>query len=220
MVEDPEVSPSLCFPGKSEVAEELAEITGKKMAAVEDMIAAVRCSRVEGKVQRKYHYIGHDTCTGASLAFGGPEACEYACVGLGECAEACPFDAITMENDFPVVSPVACVGCGTCVRTCPKKIIELVPRNARVWVPCSTQDPGKKVKGICEVGCIACKMCVKVCPAKAVSLEDNVVVIDHKKCIEYGPECEEICIEKCPRNIFRYYRPSEKAEEQIQAVGG
>jgi electron transport complex protein RnfB len=47
-------------------------------------------------------------------------------------------------------------------------------------------------------------MCVKVCPAKAVSMEGNLVVIDQKKCIEYGPECEEICVEKCPRNIFRY----------------
>jgi electron transport complex protein RnfB len=218
VVNEPNVSPSLCFPGKSEVAEEVAEITGKKMAAVADLVAAVRCSRVEGKVQKKYDYIGHGSCTGADLAFGGPMGCAYACVGLGECSEACPFDAITMVDDFPEVDPVACVGCGTCVRTCPKKLIELIPRDARVWVPCSTQDPGKKVKGLCEVGCIACKMCVKVCPAKAVSMEGNLVVIDQKKCIEYGPECKEICVEKCPRNIFRYYRPS-KAEEMEVATG-
>jgi len=173
------VKPNLCFPGKSEVAEAVAEITGKKTAAVEASVAEVRCSRVEGKVAQKYRYIGYGSCTGAHLAFGGPQNCQYACIGLGECAEACPFDAIAMVDHFPVVDPVACVGCGTCVRTCPKKIIELMPRRARVWVPCSTRDPGKMVKGVCEVGCIACKMCVKVCPAKAVNLEDNVVVIDH-----------------------------------------
>jgi len=219
-VSDPEVPPTLCFPGKSEVAQEVAEITGKKMAAVADLLAAVRCSRVEGKVQTKYDYIGYGSCTGANLAFGGPMGCNYACVGLGECSEACPFDAIKMVDQFPVVDSLACVGCGTCVRTCPKKIIELIPRNARVWVPCSTQDPGKKVKTLCEVGCIACKMCVKVCPAKAVGLEDNVVVIDQKTCIEYGPECKEICVEKCPRNIFRCYRPGKPAEEQIEVAAG
>lgn len=220
MVNDPEVSPTLCFPGKSEVAQTVAEITGKKMAAREDMLAAVRCSRLEGNVHKKYNYIGYGSCTSANLAFGGPQGCQYACVGIGECAEACPFDAITMVNDFPEVNPVACVGCGTCVRTCPKKIIELIPRNVRIWVPCSTRDPGKKVKEVCEVGCISCRMCVKVCPAKAVSLEDNKVVIDHKKCIEYGPECGEICVAKCPRDIFRYYHPSETADQQIQAAAG
>jgi electron transport complex protein RnfB len=61
-------------------------------------------------------------------------------------------------------------------------------------------------------------MCVKVCPAKAVSMNGNVVVIDQKTCVEYGPECEEICVEKCPRNIFRYYRPSK--EEEIEVAAG
>ena len=194
----------------------VAEITGKKMAAVEDMVAAVRCSRQEGKVEQKYRYIGYGSCTGANLAFGGPQGCAYACVGLGECADVCPFDAITMVEGFPVVDPEACVGCGTCVRTCPKKIIELVPLKARVWVPCSTKDPGKTVRKVCEVGCISCKMCVKVCPAKAVTLEDNLVKIDHQKCMDYGPECGEICVEKCPRNIFRKYVPDR--EEQRQQV--
>jgi len=196
----------------------VAEISGKKMAAVENMVAAVRCSRIEGRVQKKLTYIGYDSCTAATLAFGGPAACRYACVGFGECAQSCPFDAITMVHDFPMVDIELCVGCGTCVRTCPKGIIELMPLKARAWVPCSTKDPGKAVKQICEVGCIACKMCVKSCPATAVSLEDSVVQLDHQKCMDYGPECEEICVEKCPRDIFRHYRITEGAGLKIDAA--
>ena len=217
---EPDVSPSLCFPGKTEVAEALAEITGKKMSAVEGMIASVRCSRPEGNVKKKYSYIGYLSCTGASLAFGGPEECRYACVGFGECAEICPFHAIAMVDGFPVVDPGACVGCGACVKICPKEIIKLISRNIRVFVPCSSQYPGKKTREICEVGCIACRICIKVCPAKAVNLIDNEVVIYHNKCIEYGPECGEVCVEKCPREIFRHFRPARNADEQVQAAAG
>jgi electron transport complex protein RnfB len=77
--------------------------------------------------------------------------------------------------------------------------------KARVWVPCSTKDAGKAVMVVCKVGCIGCKMCVKVCPADAVTYEDNLVKIDHKACIDYGPSCEEICVTKCPRDIFLPY---------------
>jgi len=196
----------------------VARLTGKSMAAVEDMVAAVRCSRTEGQVGRKHHYVGYESCAAAALAFGGPWNCRYACVGLGDCARACPFDAISMTDHFPVVDPHLCVGCGTCVKTCPKGIIELIPKKARVWVPCSTRDPGKAVKQVCQAGCISCKMCVKACPAEAVSIEDNKVRIDHKKCLAYGPECGEVCVEKCPRDIFRYYQEREKIEQKAQAT--
>ena len=184
----------------------VAEISGKKMDSVENMIAAIRCSRIEGKVEEKLSYIGYGSCTAANLAFGGPSSCGYACVGMGECVESCPFDAITMVDSFPQVDADLCVGCGSCVRACPKKIIELIPSKARIWVPCSTKDSVKEVKQICGVGCISCKMCVKACPANAVELKDGIVVIDHEKCREYGSECGEICIEKCPRNIFRSFQ--------------
>ena len=221
MVNDPDVPPNLCFPGKEEVAQEVARITGKTITQMEDMIAVIRCSRVEGGVKQKYHYIGYDTCTGASLAYGGPQACVYACVGLGECAQVCPFDAITMKDGFPEIDPNKCVGCGTCVRTCPKKVIELMPSKARIWVPCSTKDLGKKVREICKVGCITCRMCVKVCPAKAVSIEDGIVGVDHEKCIAYGPECELVCVQKCPRKIFRKFESSRHSviEEGLKATG-
>lgn len=205
VVNDPDVPPNLCYPGKEAVAERVADLTGKKMAAMDDMIAVVRCSRVEGRVSHKHEYIGFASCTAANLGFGGPSACQYSCIGMGECAEACPFDAITMVENFPVVDPDKCVSCGTCVKACPKQIIELMTLKARVYEPCSTKELGKNVMKVCKVGCISCQKCVKVCPAKAVSSEGGLIKIDHTKCIEFGPDCNEVCVEKCPRKIFRNY---------------
>ncbi len=159
--------------------------------------------------ESKHGYIGFASCTAANIGFGGPSACQYACIGLGECAEACPFDAIEMVENFPVINPDKCVSCGVCVKTCPKNIMEIQTLKARVWVPCSTKDLGKNVTGVCKVGCIGCKMCVKVCPADAVSYENGLVKIDHKACIAYGTSCEEICVSKCPRDIFRHYEGRE-----------
>jgi electron transport complex protein RnfB len=205
VVTDPDVPPNLCYPGKEAVAEKVAILTGKKITAMEDMIATVRCSRIEGRVSHKHEYIGFSSCTAANLAFGGPSKCQYACIGLGECAASCPFDAIDMVNNFPVINPDKCVSCGTCVKACPKNIIELMTLKARVYVPCSTKDLGKNVKQVCEVGCISCKMCVKKCPAEAVSYEGGLIIVDHAKCIEYGDTCNMVCVEKCPRKIFRKY---------------
>jgi len=92
------------------------------------------------------------------------------------------------------------------VKTCPKEVLEIMPLKARIWVPCSSRDTEKKVREICEVGCIGCKICVKVCPAEAVRIEKNVVKIDYEKCLNYGAKCDEICVEKCPRNILRPFR--------------
>lgn len=206
VVNDPEVAPNLCFPGKEAVAERVATLTGKKMTAVEDTVAVVRCSRIEGRVSHKHEYFGFNSCTAANLSFGGPSSCQYACIGLGECAAACPFDAIEMEENFPVINPDKCVSCGVCVKTCPKAIMSIQTLKARVWVPCSTKDLGKDVKKVCEVGCISCKLCIKACPADAVSYEKGLIQIDHKSCIAYGPSCGEACVEKCPRDIFLPYK--------------
>ena len=95
--------------------------------------------------------------------------------------------------------------------------MEIQTMKARVWVPCSTKDLGKVVKAVCKVGCIGCKMCVKVCPADAVTYENDLVQIDHKACIEYGASCEEICVSKCPRDIFRYYQGREMVARDIDS---
>jgi len=47
------------------------------------------------------------------------------CTGCGECVEACPVDAITMEGDFPTVDEDWCIGCGVCVDKCPSEAAKL-----------------------------------------------------------------------------------------------
>jgi len=213
VVTDPEVAPNLCRPGGEETAKEVARITGKQMGSVEPIVAAVRCSRVQGKVHVKYSYIGYGTCSAANLAFSGPMECQYGCVGFGECAESCPFDAITMVDNFPVIDENTCMGCGTCVSVCPKGILTLVPRNARVIIRCSTKDSAKETRAVCEVGCIHCKACVRKCPAEAISEVHGVITIDQKKCLEYGPECNEVCIDACKRGILQPFHPRAEKEK-------
>ena len=45
------------------------------------------------------------------------------CSGCGECVDACPLDAITMENDKAVVDDDTCGDCGACVDGCPTEAI-------------------------------------------------------------------------------------------------
>ena len=215
VVEDPNVSPTLCFPGKAEVAAQIAALTGKEAAAFEDSIATVRCSCLDGNVKNKLDYIGFASCTAANLAFGGPSSCAYACIGLADCQVSCPFNAIKMVDNFPIISPALCVSCGICVDACPKNIIEIMPLNARVHIPCMTQDPGKTVKKVCDIGCVYCKVCIKKCPAQAMTYEDGVIKIDHKSCLEYGTDCNEICISCCPRDIVLPYSSLIKEAQKL-----
>ncbi|MFH1075912.1 MAG: Fe-S cluster domain-containing protein [Pseudomonadota bacterium] len=207
VVNNPNVPPNKCFPGKAAVAAQVARLTGKEMAAVEAMVAVPRCSRIKGNVSKRCDYLGHNSCAGAAMVFGGPLDCRFACIGLGDCVNVCPFGAITIENGFPVVNDDLCVGCGSCAKVCPKGVLSIVPRNARVLVACNSQESGKAVMGVCDAGCISCGMCEKKCPAKAITIKDNRVIIDYAKCLSPKAEsCDLICVKSCKRGIMQPFR--------------
>jgi ferredoxin len=60
------------------------------------------------------------------------ETDEDECTGCGECAEVCPVEALTMENDFPTVDEEWCIGCGVCVAKCPTTAAQLELRTDKV----------------------------------------------------------------------------------------
>ncbi|MBO5753872.1 MAG: Fe-S cluster domain-containing protein [Proteobacteria bacterium] len=212
VVEDPNVPPNLCFPGKEAVGAQVAKITQKEMAKVEDSVARLRCDRQDGHVSHRHYYIGFESCAAADLAYGGPSKCQYACIGMGDCAKACPFGAIEIQNHMPVIHAAKCVGCGSCVKACPKSVLEVQPVASRVYVPCSSKAFGKEVKDVCDVGCIGCKLCVKSCPAHAISSVDNMIYIDTHACLEFDGDCQMACVTKCPRKILRPVRDNHQID--------
>ncbi len=60
------------------------------------------------------------------------------CSGCGVCAERCPVDAISIEENKAVVKRKICLGCGVCTRFCPVEACKLETRPEKVFVPANT----------------------------------------------------------------------------------
>jgi len=173
--------------------EGIAELLGIKVSAQEKEIATLLCG---GGVKCKdnFQYHGIKNCNMASLVMNGPKACLFGCIGLGSCAEICPFDAIKMGKDnLPHIDADKCTGCGKCIKICPKDVLVIAPLNSKHHIMCNSQDRGPDVMKFCKVGCIGCAKCVKVCPVEAITLDNNLAKIDYSKCTN----CTA-CIEACP----------------------
>jgi H+/Na+-translocating ferredoxin:NAD+ oxidoreductase subunit B len=203
LVEQSEVPPNLCAPGRGSVARALGHLTGKDVGAVLDRIVVMRCQGTSAWARQEAIYAGVDTCAAASLVFGGPKACKNGCLGLGDCVRACPFDALHIGSDgIAVVDVDKCTGCGLCVPVCPKDLFQMYPRVHRVELSCVAREKQTIVRATCMVGCTLCRKCVSKCPAGAITWDGRTILIDHEMCLAYGPSCEEACVDICPSFIL------------------
>lgn len=199
-----------CPVGGAPVAAQVAAILGVKVdTSRERQVARVFCGGGP-RCQDRYLYAGIPDCrAAAAMPGGGAKACAWACLGLGSCVRACPFDAIWLGPDgLPVVDEEKCTGCGKCVAVCPHDCLRLTPASARVRVLCRNRDRGPVVRKICQVGCIACRACERVCPTGAIQVKDNCAEIDYARCDNCGA-----CVQKCPTHTI-----VREAEEDTLAV--
>jgi Na+-translocating ferredoxin:NAD+ oxidoreductase RNF subunit RnfB len=208
--------PNQCIPGGPDVASEIAEIMGMEVGEFTPHVAVILCQGSHQTTHDRFRYEGQHDCRAAAVTQYGQTACLYACLGLGSCVRACPFDAMVMdaETGLPRVLEEKCTACGTCAEVCPKHVIEVLPKDRTVHVLCRNQDPGKVTRKLCTVGCIACRRCEKVCPVEggAIHVENNVARVDLEKCISCG-KCVKECPVGCIGNFRQLRREAGKREE-------
>lgn len=193
LAEDHSVGCDKCPVGGAAVISALSEIIGAKGTSIEPKVAVVMCDGTSTATRKIMDYQGVKTCFAANHFFSGLSACPYGCMGLGDCARACPYDAIRVIEGVARVDRGACVACGLCTKACPKTLIRVAPKKNTTIVLCKSKHKGADTRRACSRGCIGCKKCETVCRFGAVKVEDNVAFIDPDACKNCG-----LCVKACP----------------------
>jgi electron transport complex protein RnfB len=203
-----DAAPNLCSPGGVETTHSICEVLGLEVQTAERNIALIRCQGAKDAVKDAI-YQGAQTCVLANMITQGSIACKNACLMLGDCYFACPFDAIEYTpGEIPKIIEEKCTGCRKCVSSCPKALISIRPESKRVQIMCCSQDKGGVARKKCKVACIGCQKCIKACPVDAISMDGNVALVDSEKCVLCGK-----CVDECPTGAIWDGRPPRKPKE-------
>ncbi|MBN1129093.1 MAG: 4Fe-4S binding protein [Chitinispirillaceae bacterium] len=174
------VQPGGCIPGGPKTAHALADLMGTTVENSEPMMAAVHCKGGVNEVAARARYYGINDCHAAILLANGPKACHEGCLGLGSCVEACPFGAISInDNNVAIVDRHKCTGCGICIGSCPRALLSLVPHVHKIFLACSVHTGSERVKEWCTVGCTSCGKCVEATPSGAITMVDHLPTLDY-----------------------------------------
>ena len=190
-----EVDPGLCTVNSKATNQVIADFLGVDLGAHEKRVARLACAGGDHVAYIRASYDGLNSCRAAALVSGGGKGCAWGCLGMGDCAYVCNFDAIHLDrNGLPVVDAETCTACGDCVTVCPKDLFELHEVSHRLWVACRNREYGDRAEAECEVICTACERCAADSPEGLITISDNLAVIDYGK----NTLASKVAIERCP----------------------
>ena len=187
-----------CPVGGEETSKMIAEILGVDAGSSEKMIPIVMCRGGNSEAATKMaEYYGPLSCKAMDIVSGGDKQCYYGCLGAGDCVEACPFDAMFMNDDgIPEVIEELCTGCGICADECPRDVIEMHPQSRDIFVLCKNHDDPKKSKEVCSVACIGCGICAR--KTEGIEMDNYLPVIDYERLDE-----SSIPFDKCSTHAIK-----------------
>jgi Na+-translocating ferredoxin:NAD+ oxidoreductase RNF subunit RnfB len=209
-----------CPVGGNETMGQVADILGIVAEKKDPRTAVVRCNGTCEHRPKTNLFDGAMSCSVAASLYSGDTACQYGCLGCGDCVVVCDFDAIHMNplTGLPEVDDEKCVACGACVKACPKTLIELRkkgPKNRKIYVSCRNMDKGGVARKACKVACIACGKCEKECNYGAITIENNLAFIDSDLC----KLCRK-CVSVCPtHSILEVNFPVRKIASDEAGLG-
>ncbi len=189
------IEPAACTVNTPDQNKSIAALLGVAMGNVEKRVARLACAGGKHVAKMRARYSGLSSCRAAAVAGGGGKSCAWGCLGLGDCADVCDFDAIQMDSHgLPVVDLAKCTACGDCIDICPKNLFSIQGVSHKLWMACRNEDDGDAAEAACEVACTACGRCVVDAAPGLVRLERNLAVIDYDK----NNRADRKAIERCP----------------------
>jgi len=175
-----EITPGKCTVNAPQQNQVIAKLLGVELGQTEKRVARLACAGGKQVAFMRASYQGLSSCRAAAVAGGGGKACSWGCLGLGDCADVCDFDAISMNKfGLPVVDANKCTACNDCVDICPKDLFSLQPVSHKLWVACKNLADGDTAEAACEVACTACARCVVDAPDGMIRIQSNLAVIDY-----------------------------------------
>ncbi|HOX24492.1 MAG TPA: RnfABCDGE type electron transport complex subunit B [Candidatus Krumholzibacteria bacterium] len=203
-----------CPVGGQGAIDGLALIMGVEATTAVKHVVRLMCRGTASLAREKAHYDGPTSCAVQDLVSGGAKACQWGCLGGGDCVSVCTFGALEMGPDgLPVVYEDLCMACAACVTACPRDLFELHPVTREFFVFCKNHDDPKTAKDVCEVACTGCTICARNSEG-AITMVENLAVIDHEK---INPAI--IPIEKCKTRAIGWLHPQPEPAA-VGAAGG
>jgi len=206
--------PAGCNVANEEGVASIASFLGVEAGAANKRVARLQCAGGSNVAILQADYAGLETCEAAATVAGGGKACAWGCLGFGDCAVVCDFDAIRMNADrLPVVDIGKCTACGDCVDICPKGLFTIMPLDQKLLVQCRSALEGDEILEWCRVACTACGKCALDGAPGLITMRGGLPVIDYSRNELASPAATK----RCPTNAIVWVEGAQRFEPVASA---